>query len=87
MNRTQDFRRAQRIRRRAAAERAMASLWGDTWRDMANDDREIQLQVHIDNRTVCSCSMCGNPRRHFGLRTRAEMIADLAMVDGIEASS
>lgn len=87
MKRTRDFRRAQRIRRRAAAAHALAFLWGDSWLEMANNDRERQIQSRIDNRVVCSCSMCGNPRRHFGLRTRAEMIADLAMTDGIEASS
>jgi hypothetical protein len=25
----------------------------------------------------CSCYMCGNPRRHFGEKTRQELIADI----------
>jgi len=29
--------------------------------------------------TVCSCWMCGNPRKYFGLVTRQEMRADEAL--------
>jgi len=28
--------------------------------------------------TVCSCWMCGNPRKYFGLVTRQEILADEA---------
>jgi hypothetical protein len=28
--------------------------------------------------TVCSCWMCGNPRKYFGLLTRQEFLADEA---------
>ena len=28
--------------------------------------------------TVCSCRMCGNPRKYFGLVTRQEILADEA---------
>jgi len=29
-----------------------------------------------DHLAVCSCPLCGNPRRHWGERTRQELIAD-----------
>jgi hypothetical protein len=28
-------------------------------------------------RRSCSCWMCGNPRRHFGTRTKQEMVAGI----------
>jgi hypothetical protein len=28
-----------------------------------------------NNLAVCSCAMCGNPRRWFGRRTRREIMA------------
>jgi len=33
-----------------------------------------------NTRTVCSCWMCGNPRRYFGEHTLAERRADLRAV-------
>jgi hypothetical protein len=29
-------------------------------------------------RTICSCPMCGNPRRHFKIKTRQELLAEAA---------
>lgn len=31
------------------------------------------------NNTVCSCWMCGNPRKHFGELTRQEKIAESSL--------
>jgi hypothetical protein len=31
-------------------------------------------QKHANHLAVCSCPGCGNPRRHFGERTRREQI-------------
>jgi len=53
---------------------------------MDSDERERAIQAHTDNRTVCSCWMCGNPRKHFGERTRAEVLADVEMAEGIGAA-
>ena len=36
---------------------------------------------HADCLAFCSCESCGNPRHHFGQRTRQEQKADLAMTD------
>jgi len=30
------------------------------------------------NNTVCSCWMCGNPRKHFGQLTHQEILASLS---------
>ncbi len=35
------------------------------------------LQRNVDTITRCSCYMCGNPRHHFGEKTRQEQVADL----------
>ena len=37
----------------------------------------------VDTPTPCSCVWCGNPRRHFGERTRQERAADLVYEDGV----
>ena len=34
---------------------------------------------------LCSCAMCGNPRRHFGDRTRQETLASLDAPETIAA--
>ena len=34
-----------------------------------------------DNLAVCSCWMCGNPRRYFGHRTRQEIMAVTVVAD------
>ena len=31
---------------------------------------------YCHNRTLCSCWMCGNPRKYLGERTRQELLAD-----------
>ncbi len=30
---------------------------------------------------LCSCEMCGNPRRHYGDRTRQELLAEFDSID------
>ena len=35
----------------------------------------------LKTRVPCSCYMCGNPRRHFGTKTRQERIADEDMAE------
>jgi hypothetical protein len=39
----------------------------------------LEFQVLRFTRARCSCSGCGNPRRHWGERTRQEVQADDAM--------
>lgn len=35
-------------------------------------------------RTPCSCWMCGNPRKHFGERTRQEAIANISFAEQLD---
>jgi len=32
---------------------------------------------------VCSCYMCGNPRRHFGIKTMDEAVSRIEMAEGL----
>ena len=34
------------------------------------------LGILMETPCMCSCPMCGNPRRHFGLKTRQEIRAE-----------
>jgi len=36
-------------------------------------------EYSADNLKLCSCYMCGNPRRYFGQRTRQELKSDLEL--------
>lgn len=71
-------RRERRIRdskrMKAKAVRLAKRSWG-----YYNPDRAIK---HADYLAVCSCSMCGNPRRHFGKRTFQEIRAGIGKVGG-----
>jgi len=33
------------------------------------------------NRKLCSCHMCGNPRKHFGEQTRQEKLKELELTE------
>ena len=58
-------RRAERFAR-ATVDRA------DPWRA----DRIEQYRHNADNLRICSCWMCGNPRKWFGERDRRELLAE-----------
>ena len=34
--------------------------------------------------TLCSCWMCGNPRKHFGKKTRQEALATLNFIEQVQ---
>ncbi len=38
------------------------------------ESNEIRLKKALKTPTVCSCWMCGNPRKYFGEKTRQEII-------------
>ena len=46
------------------------------WRDVF-DFRDLRAHMTWQNPTVCSCWMCGNPRRHLNLATRQEILSDI----------
>jgi hypothetical protein len=60
-------RRHHRFRVRQKAKRVLKWLMGDCFDPKFADKRA----EHMAN---CSCSMCGNPRKFFGERTRQESV-------------
>lgn len=41
-------------------------------------------EIHIDTPKRCSCPACGNPRKHFGEKTREEKINEIKFQEEIE---
>lgn len=39
------------------------------------DDRRVGIEANT--RTICSCHMCGNPRKYYGYRTIQEELFDI----------
>lgn len=62
------------------SEREYAYYGSILFRGKVGETREAHIQELVDNevrraetRPRCSCTMCGNPRRHFKARTRVEL--------------
>lgn len=53
------------------------SRYDDNW-------AKRQLGMAVNTPCNCSCPMCGNPRRHFGDKTMAELRRDDAFRSQIE---
>jgi hypothetical protein len=67
-----DYRRRQMARAKQHALRLLRVMW-----DLPQDWLTARvIGKHAADRTPCSCSMCGNPRRHFGQATLQEQRAD-----------
>lgn len=66
--RDRGFRRRQMAR---AKRRARRVLNFTLWPLAEQTPRMVGIRAGL--RAVCSCSMCGNPRRRFGLPTRQEL--------------
>ena len=62
---------AERKRRKILRARGLKA-----WEDIPGYAR-----ILLKTRAPCSCVMCGNPRRHFGAKTRQERIADEDMAE------
>ena len=41
-------------------------------------------RAFVDRRTPCSCTMCGNPRNHFGYQTIQEKKADYSAKEQLD---
>jgi hypothetical protein len=68
--------KAKRANRRAQRERIknkVIRLIRDIWRapDIVKDEGYVGSLVN-HGAQICSCPMCGNPRRHFGEKTPQE---------------
>lgn len=70
--RTRDFRRHQLAKKKRDA------------KQIYPHDEHATSANHL---AMCSCYMCGNPRKWWNSKTRQEIIADLAFVDQLEESS
>jgi hypothetical protein len=51
-----------------ARARRLLALWG-------LPPTPVRIGIHGGTRVVCSCWMCGNPRKYYGERTRQELLA------------
>ena len=74
----QDRRRADESRMKAKAVRRAISLYKSVvikGRDFL-DPRSVG-RIYSTHGSECSCAMCGNPRRHFGTKSRQEIRFDL----------
>jgi hypothetical protein len=58
----------QRMKRRAVR------LFRDIWKEPHLTRDDIMVGIYANTHKPCSCSMCGNPRRHFKKPTRKEII-------------
>ena len=56
-------------------------------KDMTEEELNIFVKKFRDNAQRCSCPMCGNARRHFGIETIQEKISYLKEEEGIEEYS
>lgn len=71
MTRTRAYRRHHRERMKRKAKRLVAHVWRD------GDEKLTRLMMNnADNLKVCSCEMCGNPRKWFKQRTRQEVMCE-----------
>lgn len=61
------LKRAQRRHDAARLKKKRVSYWGQ---NLAREPRLLGKALHTA--TPCSCWMCGNPRKHTGLRTIQE---------------
>jgi hypothetical protein len=60
---------AKRIKDRVR--RMIKDTWGDLYQTTVDDPRHVGMVAHTPK--TCSCPCCGNPRKHFGLKTRQEL--------------
>lgn len=44
----------------------------DFWNELSEDNRTTMSRVHRNTTKVCSCFMCGNPRKFFNEKTIQE---------------
>lgn len=46
---------------------------------------EKMVGKHANSGTICSCLMCGNPRKYFGEKTKQELLSELEMKEFSES--
>ena len=58
--RTRDLRRHHEARRRARLRHIVRNVW-------LSDTDERFIAQYAQNHAICSCPLCGNQRRHYGI--------------------
>lgn len=78
-NRSRDWRRAQRERAIARAERWMRSygMFDPRFYRWEDSERNKRVRQNATTPHPCSGHCCGNPRRHTGEETRQEVVSRL----------
>lgn len=72
----------ERIRKGRMKARRVARIEKAKW-DTTKIDWDLLEKKYFATRVPCSCTMCGNPRRHWGEKTIQELKAEEAMEGAI----
>jgi len=75
--RTRDERRKFKSLKIRKARKVLSHIWGI--KEQMTLDR--LSHTHADNLKKCSCSSCGNPRKHFDEKTIQEKVFDSIPLD------
>ena len=80
--RNRAYRRHTEERQKKRVKRYIKETWSRTCGDLSQDPKRIGKQAHIHG--LCSCAMCGNPRKYFNEKTKQEPIADISNRQALE---
>jgi len=76
--------RAERRHHYYRLKKKRSSYYGGIAKSFEKDDMQRALGMYVATATLCSCSGCGNPRKHHKEITTQEYKAELVYADGIE---
>lgn len=55
--------------------------WFYDWTMNHKPEEEGRFNININSCPACSCTMCGNPRRHFGYIRKQEIRSYIRMIE------
>lgn len=75
--RNRAYRRHTEQRQKNRVKNYLKNIWPHVnGHDLSEDPRQVGKHSRV--RGLCSCPMCGNPRKYFNKKTRQETIMDIA---------
>lgn len=77
--RTRAFRRSQEQKKKQWVREHFHNYWLN-----GLDDAKVGIRAHTPH--ICSCYICGNPRKHWKQKTLQELKADDALIGQLEES-
>jgi hypothetical protein len=80
------WRRAMAQKKRKKWEKRVRNVWGYDEPEYDIDEIEEIVHLHTTTGKLCSCPMCGNPRRHFGEETPQEIKNRIDFREEVEES-